>query len=388
VHTLVAVYGGDATHAAAQSGPIALTVAPRAITVTANPVSLLYGQGVPALTGTLNGVLAQDAGKVSAQFFVTAGALSPAGTYPIQVNLTGSAAGKYAVSMIPADVTIAQAPTSCILSSSTTAVGGNALTFGAQAISSTSGVPTGTITLLDGNGVVGTGTLSGGYWSYSLSSLAAGTHMLTAAYSGDSNFLPSTSPPVTMTVGGAPDFTLASSGTGSQTVAAGSAATFNFSVKMVGSGPASPIMLAVQGLPRGTTASLNPSAVPPGGAITSFTLTIQTPLAGLDSPRIPNDGGLGLNGGIAASFVLLPFLRRTRTLARRMQRRIRTGARLALALPTCILLASFASGCGDRVNGGSAGSHGSTYTITVTGTATGQAGNAIQHSANVILEVL
>ena len=157
---------------------------------------------------------------------------------------------------------------------------------------------------------------------------------------------------------------------------------------MIGSGPASPIMLAVQGVPTGTTASLNPSSVPPGGAITSFTLTIQTPLAGLDSPRIPNDGSLGLSGGIAASLVLLPFLGRTRTLARHMQGRIRTGAGLVLALATCILLALFASGCGDRVKGGSAGSHASTYTITVTGTATGPAGNAIQHSANVILEVL
>ena len=52
-HQLSATYSGDASHGGAQSGVVALTIAPAALTATPNPVNLVYGQAIPALTGTL-----------------------------------------------------------------------------------------------------------------------------------------------------------------------------------------------------------------------------------------------------------------------------------------------------------------------------------------------
>jgi hypothetical protein len=52
------------------------------------------------------------------------------------------------------------------------------------------------------------------------------------------------------------------------------------------------------------------------------------------------------------------------------------------------LLAVGLTACGNRVNTGAESANAKIYTLTVTGTATGSAGTAIQHSASVTLEVL
>lgn len=68
-----------------------------------------------------------------------------------------------------------------------------------------SGTPTGTVQFSDGSNPLGTPvTLANGSASMTTSSLAAGQHQITAAYSGDNTFAPSTSPPVTVTVNAAP----------------------------------------------------------------------------------------------------------------------------------------------------------------------------------------
>jgi hypothetical protein len=343
----------------------------------------------------VSGVLPQDAGKVGAVFATAAVAMSPVGSYPIAATLTGSAAGNYTVGSAAAgSLSIAQAATVVSLSGSTSNPGvGLPISLNVQAASTTSGVPTGSITLMDGSAVVAIVSLSaGGGATHTTSSLALGSHSLTALYGGDRNFLPSISTMLTVVVGSGPDFTLVPSGLSSQSVPSGSAATFNFAVAMQGGGLASPIVLAVQGAPAGATASLNPSALPPGGAVTSFVLTSQTPRAGLDGPpRRPGDSSnTGLRGLLA--ILLLPALGlgahpRARP-GTRHPARVRLAARLALKAASCILLALWLTGCGDRVNTGPELSHASTYTITVTGTATSPAGTAIQHSANVTLEVL
>ncbi|MDV9203194.1 Ig-like domain-containing protein, partial [Streptomyces sp. Wh19] len=56
------------------------------------------------------------------------------------------------------------------------------------------GTPTGTVDFFDGATLLGTGTLSGGVATFTTSTLAIGTHPLTAVYNGDANFTSSTSP--------------------------------------------------------------------------------------------------------------------------------------------------------------------------------------------------
>ena len=70
---------------------------------------------------------------------------------------------------------------------------GQAVTFTATA-SSSGGTPTGTVTFKDGAVVLGTGTLSGaGIATFTTSTLALGSHSITASYAGTSTFAASTS---------------------------------------------------------------------------------------------------------------------------------------------------------------------------------------------------
>jgi sugar lactone lactonase YvrE len=382
-HNLVATYAGDATHSAAQSSALAMTVTPLAVTIAPNPAYLLYGQPIPALSGTLGGVLPQDTGKVAAIFTSSATALSPVGSYPIAATLTGSAAGNYAVSVTPAaSLSIAQAPTLTGLTASSSAPGlGLPVTLTVQATSTTSGVPTGSITLADGSTTLAVVPLSSsGAASFTTSSLALGAHNLCASYSGDANFLPSSSATANLAVGSASDFTLTAMGATMQSIPAGSSATYSFSVAMLGAAMSSPIALAVQGVPLGATSSINPSYIPPGGAVTSFTLTIQTPLATLDQrsrPLVPQSANSGTKASLA--ILLLPAI----ALARR-----RKAILLFMAVASCILLATLATGCGNRINPDAESANSTTYTLTVTGTATGPTGAALQHRATVTLQVL
>jgi sugar lactone lactonase YvrE len=399
-HSVIANYSGDATHGSAQSPALGMTVTPLTLTATANPVSIAYGQPVPALSGVLTGVLAQDAGKVAGTFASNAGTSSPVGLYPIAAALTGSAASDYTVIMAPVAVSIAKAPSTVVVSASAGSIGaGLPLTLNVQAASTTSGAPTGSVTVMDGTTALSAVPLSGaGAATFRTSSLATGTHALSAVYGGDTNFLASTSAVVSVAVGApSSDFTLAGTGVTSESVPAGSAATFSFSVTPQGTALASPILLAVQGVPLGATASLNPSSLPPGGAVTSFTLTIQTPLASLDEKTLPPGRApaspTGGDFGRLLAILLLPVAGFARRFRRGPRVPMRKSGRCSVAgiastAIICILFALLATGCGDRVNTAEVSSHAITYTITVTGTATGPAGNALQHSTNVTLEVL
>ena len=90
--------------------------------------------------------------------------------------------------------TSVHALTSTFLSSSVDpSVFGQAVTLRASVLSSTSGIPTGTVTFRDGATNLATVGLSGGLASFATSALTPGSHSITVVYSRDGNFLPSTS---------------------------------------------------------------------------------------------------------------------------------------------------------------------------------------------------
>jgi hypothetical protein len=362
-HVLQATYSGVA------SNPLTVVVQPAPLTATAAGVSILYGQLLPALSGALTGVLPQDSSRLSAGWTTAAGPMSSPGAYSISVALTGPAAPNYTLASVTGSVEIAKAPASVSLAiSASTLVPGTLLVLTPQVASTTSGVPTGTVSLVDGSSLLGSVQVG---TAFTAPALAAGTHGIMAVYSGDTNFLSASSISSAVTVAvPVSDFTLASSGASKQTVSTGTVAIFQFNVAMQGAALGSPILLAVQGLPPGATASLNPASVPPGSTATPVTLTVQTPKAGNNFP----DAGRTVWWAI----LLLPGMRRLRG---------KRAIRLAILSGSCILLTLLPAGCGDRMNMSASQSHTSTYTITVTGTATGPSGSALQHSADVTLEV-
>ena len=97
--------------------------------------------------------------------------------------------------------------TTSLSSSLTPTIYGQLATFTAAVgvVSPGAGTPTGSVTFYDGANSIGTGTLSvvNGSVQATLASstLSAGSHSITAVYSGDSNFTTSTSAAITQTVG-------------------------------------------------------------------------------------------------------------------------------------------------------------------------------------------
>jgi hypothetical protein len=87
-------------------------------------------------------------------------------------------------------------PTVTLTSSANPTVYGSPVTFTAQTAVSA----TGTITFYDGATIIGTGTLSSGTATFTLNSLGAGTHSITASYGGDSNYLSALSAAVSQVV--------------------------------------------------------------------------------------------------------------------------------------------------------------------------------------------
>jgi len=103
------------------------------------------------------------------------------------------------------------ATTTALVSSLNPSVAGQPVTFTAtvKPTQQGGGTPTGTVTFFDGATALGNVPLSSSSQAaYVTSTLAIGTHSITATYSGDANFAPSTSVVVSQAVTGSPVVTL------------------------------------------------------------------------------------------------------------------------------------------------------------------------------------
>jgi hypothetical protein len=376
-HYIVASYAGDAKNPAIASGVYVLVVTPAQLTAVANAVKLLYGQAIPALTGTLSGVLAQDAGNVTAVFSTTATITSAPGTYPIAVALTGSAADNYTVALGAGSgsVAISQAPTTTALTaSSTTPILGTAVTINAAVASTTSGTPTGSVNFFNGTVQLNAApvALSGGTASLTVSTLPVGAFGLTAVYSGDTDFIASTSPVVTGTEL-SPDFGIAAS-PAAQTVLPAQSVNYTITLTPVNPTFVYPVSLSASGLPPGVTATFAPSSIAAGAGTSTTVLTLSaSSLAELQKGRQPF-GGLG--SSVALALLLLPFLFGKR--ARKAAARLSCAGRLLIALLALAAVGAIA-GCG---GGGFFGHTTQSYTVTVTAVS-----GPNTHTTNVTLTV-
>ncbi len=362
-HAVYASYSGDGSHAAATSPALLLPVLPAPLAATTASLNVIYGQSVPPLTGLLTGVLPRDAAAVSLQLVSAARGLSPVGTYPVSASIRGAAAGNYVLRPVVAAVTIAKAGSVASLVESATTVTATApVTFTVHLASTTSGLPTGSVTLMDGAVALAAVPLSStGDATYTSMRLAAGTHSFVGIYAGDGNFTGSTTAVQTVAVIAppAPDFTLAATGQLKQTVPAGSAANYSFAVQTEGGTLAGPITLATSGLPAGTTASFYPGSVVDAGT-GAFQLTLQT-VKPLQAASLVWLGGC----------LLLPLC------SRALRRKI-AGVAFLVGLMGL-------GGCGATVIAVAPAAK--SYVITVSGTATGTSGTLLQHTATVTLSI-
>ena len=126
----------------------------------------------------------------------------PVGAHSIVAFYGGATAYQQSYSKVDTQTVNKAATTTALASSANPSVKGQAVTFTATvtAVAPGKGTPTGTVTFKDGATVLGTAAVSGGKASLATSSLAVGSHSMSATYNGSTSFLTGTSPVLTQTV--------------------------------------------------------------------------------------------------------------------------------------------------------------------------------------------
>jgi N-acetylneuraminic acid mutarotase len=239
----------------------------------------------------------------------------------------------------------------------------------------TGATPTGTVTFLDGTTSIGTGTLnSSGNATFSISTLAVGSHNLTASYAGDANNFAANAP-LTETVD---DFSIATGATTTATVKSGGSATYTFTFNLIAPATTFPsaLTLSASGGPAGSTYTLSPTTIASGAGSTPVTLTVAVPSISSSMTNAPRRPGAPSSLPLALAALLIPFAARQR----RVGKRSRAIALLCLLLPIGIAAAAGLSGCSGKSS--TISSQPQTYTITMTGTA-----GALSHSTAVTLTI-
>jgi len=223
VQTLTAKYSGDSNYAASTSPAVNETLVSgttaSSIKLGSSATATSYGSRI-TLTGTVTPSAATGPVDIyqDGMFLATASLSGGVATYGFdpsggshqyQAIYRGSAtyAGS---SSSTVNVKISASPTSSVLNATVNNPYAGQ-TFGATIFVSFQGTanPTGTVTVYDSAKSIGTvqlnTSLSGyaqAYATFLTNSLTAGSHTLTATYSGDANYGASTTPVITVTVGG------------------------------------------------------------------------------------------------------------------------------------------------------------------------------------------
>ena len=175
------------------SGQVTILVNPAVLTVAAANASRVYGAANPAFTYTITGLVNGDSSAViSGQATESTGATasSAAGAYPITVTQGTLAAANYSFSFANATLTVNKATSSAAL---TGTLAGNSAQLTATVTPQVSGVPSGTVSFMDGATALGSAPLVNGVATLNTGALPGGSNSLTAVYGGDANFVGATS---------------------------------------------------------------------------------------------------------------------------------------------------------------------------------------------------
>jgi len=192
---------GDSNWNAATPMDQTFNVAKAVLTVAADNKSRVYGAPNPTLTVSYSGfVNGENAAVISGapqldSIATTASSVS-GGPYAITVAPGSLSAANYSFTFAGGELSITPASSSITLGSSANpSAAGSNVTFIATvaAVAPGSGIPNGTVQFMaDGSTLGPSVTLSNGSASVTGLSLSHGNHQITAEYSGDGNFIPST----------------------------------------------------------------------------------------------------------------------------------------------------------------------------------------------------
>ncbi len=397
-HSLTAVYSGDANSDPSTSSVLSQVVQKASTNVvlssSSNPST--FAQSImasatvtSAATGTpggtvtfLNGNATLGSSPVNANgvamftiAMMTAGTDSLSAVYSGDTNFGGSTS-----QVLPQIVQ--KANTTTALSSVISSANLNqAVSFTATVAPGIAGVPSGTVMFLDGSTQLGSAALSGGdAASFSTSSLAAGTHSISAAYSGDSNFNVSISTAVSLAVV-APDFSVSPGTLTPPSVSPGASATSTITIKPVGGLNPSAVALTCSvstSVSPAPTCSLGAISVANSNGISMLTINTSGAQSAL-APAMEHGSGRFFALGLVIPAILLGGAGwKTPNRGKLM-----SFCLACLLLGACLMDGACSSaGSKSPMTVGSSGTPGGTYSITVSGSSGG-----MQHSTTVSLTV-
>jgi len=406
-HVFTGVYvpgSVDTTHSGSTSSPVTMTVSPDATTAVVVSVPNPSPQGRPVtLTATVTGVtapsgflglyvppsgtvtfksggttigtgtLVANGSGVNSSATLTTSTL-PVGTdtitavYGGDMDFLGSLSGPYNETITPVFAT-----TTTLISSVTPSYLGLSVTFTATVglvNGASTPVATGTVTFLDNGAAIGTGTLNAaGVATFTTSTLAVGSHPITASFGGDVMTGASTSAVLTQVVTALPppgsvNFKVTVT-PNPVSIGVGTGAQLAVTVTQLTSF-ATAVDLSCSGLPTEATCQFVNAAIASGGGSTTLVLGTMAPHScGSATPYFvgSNGGGLGIAVPILAGLVALFVPGRRRRWLRGLIALVAVAAAMQL------------SGCGNCTD---LGTRPGTYTVQVVGTATGSGTSEVE----------
>src|SRR5208283_673618 len=297
VDNLTAIYSGNVAFAPSTSNVIpetitALTSTTTTLAASPNPARVLQTVSLtatvaPVPTGSPLGTVSFYNGAT----LIGTGDLSSSGvasfsttSLPVGVdNLTAIYSGNVAFApstsnVIPETITALTSTTTTLAASPNPARVLQTVSLTATVAPVPTGSPLGTVSFYNGATLIATGDLStSGVASFSTTSLPIGVDNLTAIYSGNVAFAPSTSnviPETITALTSTTTFTVTTLET-SITVPASGSVNIDVSVLPVEGAFDNVVTMSSAGLPAGATASFNPPSVIPGSFGAPTLLTVQ-----------------------------------------------------------------------------------------------------------------
>ncbi|HKW32657.1 MAG TPA: Ig-like domain repeat protein [Candidatus Acidoferrum sp.] len=215
-HSISASYSGDANFQPATSAQVTANVSKvnATTTITSGQNPSTFGQTVqltavvqPVYGGTATGSVTFLDGSVALGTITLTGNAATlsvssltAGTHFISAAYAGDSNVGSSTSTSISQTVNPLSTTTTLASSLNPATAGQAVTLTASIQAGAGNLATGTVTFMDGSAALGTATVTNNSAQLTVSTLAAGSHSITAAYSGSTNFSGSTSAALTETI--------------------------------------------------------------------------------------------------------------------------------------------------------------------------------------------
>ncbi len=316
------------------------------------------GDGLPdiaAVSNTASGSLSVSLSEHTESAKASSVSLAP-GAHEVLASYPGDANHRASQSN-PVQLTgVAPVATTTTISASLNSVAsGQSVTFTAIVSPTPTGMSLGTVSFFDGSTSLGTtGIDASGNATLVTSTLSVGAHSVTAVYSGNTGFKPSTSGPVSVTVQNPSWYTVTAPQT-PFTVKAGASVNINVSLPPIGGAYNNTVVLSAIGLPPLAGVSFNPPTVVPGSGGATTVMTVHTSAQRTSIDRTMH---FPFSSGTIALGLCLVVIRRKHL------KRSGFALLLLILLGASSLLST--TGCGGGFQGRLPQSQ--TYVITITGT--------------------